>query len=81
MSAAPSTNDVTSAELAIALGADYVMSFTCWCALANISLSTGKRLCARGRGPRLTRTSERRKGVTFADHRAWLEQRVIDGDA
>jgi hypothetical protein len=67
-------DDVTSAGHAIALGADYVMSFAAWCELADVSLSTAKRMCAAGRGPSITRMSTGRKGVRFSDHHAWLDE-------
>ena len=69
----PST-DVTSAALAQELGCDRIMSFQVWCLLANVSASTAKRLIASGRGPKLTRMSERCMGVRVSDHVAWLAQ-------
>lgn len=70
-------DDVTQAALAQELGADRVMSFAAWCALADVSLSTGKRIVAAGNGPRLTQTSVRRKGVRISDHHAWLDACAI----
>lgn len=68
--------DITQAKLAQQLGADRIVSFDVWCQLAGISLSTGKRLVSAGNGPRLTRTSERRKGVRISDHMRWLDERT-----
>ena len=77
MSAHQQHADVTQAALAQQLGADRVMSFEAWCQLAGISLSTGKRLIAAGRGPKLTQTSERRRGVRLHHHHEWLDSREI----
>jgi len=46
-----------------------------WCAVAGISLRTGKRLLASGRGPAVVRLSDRRRGVTVGAHRQWLASR------
>jgi hypothetical protein len=54
----------------------HVHSFQDWCELANVSLATGKRLVAAGKGPRITRLSERRIGVQHQHHLAWLEERA-----
>jgi len=70
----PQYADVRSAEHALALGVDHVMTFQTWCEIVGISLTTAKRLCASGRGPRITRLAAQRKGVRFSDHHNWLDQ-------
>jgi hypothetical protein len=52
-----------------------VMSFRQWCELNGFSWWTGKRLCARGEGPIITRLSARRKGIQYRHHVQWLESR------
>jgi hypothetical protein len=52
-----------------------VLSVREWCALNNISLRTGRRLIASPDGPRVTRISTRRVGVTIANNRAWQASR------
>jgi predicted DNA-binding transcriptional regulator AlpA len=53
-----------------------VMSWREWLAKNNLSYSTGWRLRQNGDGPKITKLSERRIGVTEEDDRAWLESRV-----
>jgi hypothetical protein len=65
--------DVMSAAIAQQLGCDRVMSFPTWCVLAGVSLTTGKRLVASGRGPKLTHMSERCIGVRVSHHHEWLD--------
>ena len=55
---------------------DYqVLRFPEWCALACISVRTGRRLIAAGTGPAVVRLSDKRMGVTVGAHRAWLAAR------
>jgi len=55
---------------------DYrVLRFREWCDVAGISQRTGKRLLTSGRGPAVTRLSERRIGISVGAHRAWLASR------
>ena len=44
-----------------------IMSLKDWCAWRGVSLATGKRIIASGKGPRITRLSDRRIGVTVGD--------------
>jgi predicted DNA-binding transcriptional regulator AlpA len=61
----------------IQVSPDYrVLRFREWCALAGISERTGKRLLASGRGPTITRLSERRIGIAISAHRRWLAERA-----
>ena len=50
-----------------------VMSFAQWCALNGISPATGRRLLGSGRGPIVTRLSDRRIGITVGNNRRWQE--------
>ena len=53
-----------------------VMSFAQWCALNGISPATGHRLLRSGRGPIVTRLSDRRIGITVGNNRRWQESRA-----
>ena len=53
-----------------------VMSFAQWCALNGISPATGRRLLRSGRGPIVTRLSDRRIGITVGNNRRWQEARA-----
>lgn len=46
-----------------------------WCALRGMSVATGNRLRKAGKGPEITRVSERRIGVRASADRAWLNAR------
>ena len=52
-----------------------VLSVREWCELNNISVRTGRRLIASPDGPRVTRISTRRVGITIANNRAWQQSR------
>ena len=65
---------IDAAAIAQEFGCDRIMSFQVWCLLANVSASTAKRLIASGRGPKLTRMSERCMGVRVSHHVQWLAQ-------
>ena len=67
--------------LPAALNDSQVLSVALWCALAGISLRTGRRAIASGCGPTIVRLSERRVGVTVRAHRAWLASRERAGAA
>ena len=58
-----------------------VMSFAQWCALNGISPATGRRLLRSGRGPIVTRLSDRRIGITVGANVAWQAKRAINGAA
>jgi hypothetical protein len=58
-----------------------VMSFAQWCALNGISPATGRRLLRSGRGPIVTRLSDRRIGITVGANMAWQAKRAIKGAA
>jgi hypothetical protein len=53
-----------------------VMTFARWCELNGISPATGRRLLRSGRGPIVTRLSDRRIGITVGNNRRWQESRA-----
>jgi predicted DNA-binding transcriptional regulator AlpA len=44
-----------------------------WCKRIGVSRATGRRLLSMGKGPRITRLSERRIGIRESDYLAWLD--------
>ena len=58
-----------------------VMSFAQWCALNGISPATARRRLRSGRGPIVTRLSDRRIGITVGANMAWQAKRAINGAA
>lgn len=55
-------------------GAEVVLSIRMWAQLASIGYSTAKKILREGRGPRVTRLSEHRIGITTSAHKAWLAE-------
>ena len=55
---------------------DRILSLRDWCRLNGISLATGRRLIARGEGPRVIQLSARRMGVRVSDNRNWQDSRT-----
>jgi predicted DNA-binding transcriptional regulator AlpA len=55
---------------------DVVLPFLEWCALAGLSEPTARRMRARGDGPRCVHIGERALGVTLAEHRRWVKERM-----
>ena len=55
---------------------DEVRSFRAWCETCGISPATGRRMIKSGRGPVITRLSDRRIGVRGRHHRNWLDERA-----
>jgi hypothetical protein len=53
-----------------------VIPFSKWCASKGISYSTGRRLVAEGKGPRITHMSDRLLGVQVRHDREWLDGRT-----
>jgi len=53
---------------------DRVMTFATWCQRCGFSEATGRRLLRNGKGPAVTRLSERKIGIRERHHRAWLDQ-------
>jgi hypothetical protein len=52
---------------------DRVMSFREWCERNSLSAATGRRLLTSGRGPIVTRLSERRLGIRERNNLEWLK--------
>jgi hypothetical protein len=63
------------AEREFELGSCLVLSFLEWCFLNNFSPATGRRILKSGRGPVVTRLSERRIGITVANNVNWQAAR------
>jgi hypothetical protein len=61
--------------LPLTLNPDVVLTFNQWTAVNGISARTGRRLINSGRGPVITRLSEKRIGIRVADNRAWQASR------
>ena len=53
-----------------------VIPWRVWCKDKGISVDTGRRLRAAGKGPRIVQISERRIGVTVRDDAEWVEARI-----
>jgi hypothetical protein len=56
---------------------DEVRPFRAWCEACGISPATGRRMIKSGRGPVITRLSDRRIGVRGRHHRNWLDERAV----
>lgn len=54
---------------------DAVLTFKEFCAAISVSERQGRDILRSGNGPRVTRLSERRIGITRANLRTWLEAR------
>ena len=57
-------------------GVEIVMSVRQWAQVANLGYSTAKRLMANGDGPKKTRLTRNRIGITASSHKAWLDERT-----
>ena len=55
---------------------DVVLTFGEWCRLASIGESTGRKIKAAGKGPRLVRLTDKKLGVTLREHRRWMKARM-----
>jgi hypothetical protein len=54
-----------------------VLSFADWCRLNGISPATGRRILKSGRGPVITRLSDRRIGINVAANAEWQAARSL----
>jgi hypothetical protein len=54
-----------------------VLSFREWCGLNGFSPATGRRLLKSGRGPTITKLSERRIGITLEANADWQASRAL----
>jgi hypothetical protein len=66
----------TPDELARALDDQRVMTIAQWAQVNGFSVWTGQRLIKAGKGPVVTRISDRRIGITVRSNRAWQESRA-----
>jgi hypothetical protein len=57
---------------------DVVLSFLEWCALAGLPEATARQMRARGQGPRCVHLTDKKLGVTMAEHRRWIKSRMED---
>jgi hypothetical protein len=55
---------------------DVIMTFLEWAALAGLPESTARELRARGQGPRCVHLTDKKLGVTLAEHRRWTKARM-----
>ena len=55
---------------------DMVLPFLEWAALAGISERTARDLRARGKGPRCVMLTDKKLGVSLAEHRRWVKART-----
>ena len=55
---------------------DMVLPFLEWAALAGISERTARDLRARGKGPRCVMLTDKKLGVSLAEHRRWIKART-----
>jgi hypothetical protein len=60
---------------------DVVLSLLEWANMAGISERTAQDLRARGEGPRFIKLTDKKLGVTLAEHRRWLKSRMERGRA
>jgi hypothetical protein len=56
-----------------------VLSLKQWCALNGFSISTGKRILASGKGPKVLQLSSKRFGIRVIDNARWQESIVRAG--
>jgi hypothetical protein len=57
---------------------DVVLPFLEWCALAGLPEATARQMRARGQGPRCVHLTDKKLGVTMAEHRRWIKSRMED---
>ena len=55
---------------------DVVLSFLEWARMAGLSERTAQELRARGEGPRCIKLTDKKLGVTLAEHRRWMKSRM-----
>jgi len=54
-----------------------ILTLAHWCALCGFSLATGRRILKSGQGPKITRLSTRRVGISIAAHREWMDSNTM----
>jgi hypothetical protein len=52
-----------------------ILTFFRWCQFNGISERTGRRILASGKGPTVTKLSDKRIGVSIANNRTWQQSR------
>ncbi len=55
---------------------EIVMSVRQWAQVANLGYSTAKALLRNGDGPKKTKLTRHRIGITASSHAAWLRERT-----
>ncbi|MFY9841443.1 MAG: hypothetical protein WAK55_34225 [Xanthobacteraceae bacterium] len=55
---------------------DVILTFQEWRDLAGLPESTARELRARGEGPRCIKLTDKKLGVTLAEHRRWMKARM-----
>jgi hypothetical protein len=55
---------------------DVVLSFLEWARMAGLSERTAQEMRARGEGPRCIKLTDKKLGVTLAEHRRWIKSRM-----
>jgi len=55
-----------------------VMSLSEWCELNNLSVPTGRRIIASGKGPKVLQLGDRRIGIREDHNAEWQVSRVRD---
>lgn len=55
---------------------DVVLPFMEWIALAGLSEATARDMRAKGLGPRCVKLTDKKLGVTLAEHRRWIKSRM-----
>jgi hypothetical protein len=55
---------------------DVILPFLEWCALAGLPEATARQIRARGQGPRCIKLTDKKLGVTLAEHRRWMKARM-----
>jgi hypothetical protein len=55
---------------------DAILTFAEWCGLNSLGLRTGRKIIASGKGPVITKLTDRRIGISRRHNRAWQEARA-----
>jgi hypothetical protein len=70
------SNPPSPRAAALSAHPNWVMSLPEWCFLNGFSPRTGRRIVARGEGPKITQLSRQKVGVTAKDNAAWQASRA-----
>jgi hypothetical protein len=55
---------------------DVILPFLDWVMLAGLTETTARELRARGQGPRCVMLTDKKLGVSLAEHRRWIKSRM-----